>query len=615
MGAVVIIALLVAAFTWFVKYEAEISQIFSGLHWNWVWLFPAYYLLKFTFIMLSAKRSRPKDAAVAGVGAVRYVANAAASPHATPPSSAQESGSHTPVAPRHSFADVQGMQDLKNELISAVSRIRVEGKNGILLSGEPGNGKTFIAEALAGEFGMPFLSVNIGGTASRWMGQGVEQIRAVFDAARANTPCMLFIDEIDSLISSRESMGSEGSAAGMNNLREANTMLTGLVDLRRTGVVIVAATNFIDKLDSAAIREGRFDFKIEVPAPDAKARAFLVINTLAVRNAKEFPPIPELGFFEKLMGRKKAEPHLPCSYEQNTVEKLTRRWEGFSAARIREAVETAFHAAVVNNRRTISFDDMMAAMRQVQGGMGKVMGEHVLTLGQMSFPDDLRVGLDALAHRMMKIAEIEELGGSVPKGILFYGPPGTGKTAAAQALAKTAGWAYLETSGHALLASPTDVDEIITKARNLRPCVVFIDEADDILMDRASNPHGKVATNKLLAALDGSLPLHDVMFVAATNFPDTLDAAAIRGGRLSEHFEFGLPDADVCIQLVKNWISGKPKTPFAPDFTPGAAAVMLKGLAPADIRDRLQKAVNRGVARAVPMVALEDLLAVLGNSI
>jgi transitional endoplasmic reticulum ATPase len=564
---------------------------------------------------------RPKSAAqnVAGLQAgfnnFRSNLNAAVPTSTISPRNEQstDSGSLKPAHARYSFGQVQGMTELKRDLVDAMLRIRSEGKNGILLSGDPGNGKTYIAEALAGEFGLPFLSINVGDVASRWVGQGVEQIKAVFNAARAHAPCMLFIDEIDSLITSRDSINSEGSSAGMNSLREANTMLTGLNDLRGSGVVIVGATNFKDKLDSAAIREGRFDFKIEVAAPDAKAREFLLVNTLAFKNAELFPPIQELSWMDKLMGKAKGEQPDPFVYEESCVEKIARRWEGFSVVRIRSAVENAVHAAYASNTKLIRFDDMMAAMRQSQGGKGKALGESALVLSQMSFQDDLRIGLNELANRMKNISVIEEMGGTVPKGILFYGPPGTGKTAAAQALAKTAGWAYLETSGHALLSSPDDVDGIITKARDLRPCVVFIDEADDILMDRAANPYGKAATNKLLAALDGSTQLHDVMFVAATNYPDTLDAAAIRGGRLSEHFEFGLPDADICMRLVKNWMSEKPKTPFTHDFTPTAAAELLEGLAPADIRDRLQKAVNRGVGKVQPRVTLEDLQAVVFN--
>lgn len=107
------------------------------------------------------------------------------------------------------------------------------------------------------------------------------------------------------------------------------------------------------------------------------------------------------------------------------------------------------------------------------------------------------------------------------------------------------------------------------------------------------------------------------MFIAATNHPETLDSAVTRGGRFGEHYEFKKPEEDTVLKMVKEWIdSKKADTPFHEGFTPEAVSKVLHGLAPSDIKDRLQQAVNVGVARILSsdgdeQVTVEDLMAVM----
>lgn len=494
--------------------------------------------------------------------------------------------------PSHSFNEVDGMAELKAKLMDAVNDNRTAGKNGILLTGDPGNGKTFIAEALAGELKCNFMPVTIGDIQSKWIGQTTEQLQEVFKAASSSGPLVLFFDECDSMLRDR---GTMMGSSNDESLKTANAFLTGIVDIRKVkGVIVIAASNYNDQLDGAATRDARFDFKIHIPCPDTKARHGLLVKFTGTKDVK-------------------------LAFEDGVLERLVRRWEGFSVARIRSVAEKITKNAKAQGRRSVSMQEAMAALREVQGSMGGAVPEDTPTLrdGNLYFDPEQREKLLTLAMRMENIDEVERMGGQIPKGVLFFGPPGTGKTSVAKSLAKTSGWAFLATSGNDLLSDSESFAKLLKKARDLRPCIVFMDEADVVLLDRAVNRFASVTTT-VLKEMDGVGQLHDVMFIAATNMdPDSMDAAIIRGGRFGEHFEFKLPEDDTVLKMVEEWIHGKKDTaPFHEEFTPETVAKILSGLAQSDIKDKLQQAVNTGVGRimrseGIDRITVDDLMAVM----
>lgn len=469
--------------------------------------------------------------------------------------------------PRFSFANVVGMKEVKGRLIAAGKEVvasqksGAQARNGVLMTGKPGNGKTFMAEALAGELRLPFLSVSYGDVASKWVNDTPENVVKVFRDAAKQAPCVLFIDEIDSLIANRNnSSGNEESA------RVTNVLLTELVNIRRAGVVVVAASNFVDRLDPAAIREGRFDFKIEITAPDSVARRHMIVSKCKIAISEE------------------------------TIETAVRRWDGFSVARITAVMEEANRMAQQSG--LITFQLLQSALRNIQGRKGNIP-EDTPTVDQLTMDADSKQRLMALARRMDKIMEIEAMGGSVPRGVLFYGPPGTGKTLTARALAKTANWAFLSVSGMDLIADPKRIDALVEEASELRPCVVFIDEADDVFKDRRYSNTATV-TNKLLAAMDGAGgKVPDILFVAATNHPDAMDSAALRGGRFTEKIEFGLPSVETLVEFLRKWKEGT-KAKLAPSFSLEGAARRLDGNSMANVREILQMAINNAISRLDP---------------
>ena len=474
------------------------------------------------------------------------------------------------------FDAVAGMNDLKGKLIaSATEAVRFGSKqtrNGILLYGEPGNGKTFIVEALAEQMRLPLVTMTYGDVGSMWVGETTEKVLAKINLAKRSAPCVLFIDEADSLLSSRGGAASMKTSNTGDQDRTVNTLLTEIVNLRGSGVVVVAATNYLDKLDAAAIREGRFDFKIEITSPDLPARIGLL--QLGVKRYANLVKI-----------------------EEAAVISAATRWNGYSVKRILAVAEQIPSYVARTRKSTLNFDDLMLVLREVQGTKA-APPEGTKSLSDLVLPATQRQTLQALAKRLENSFEIEQAGGSLPSGLLFSGPPGTGKTETARALAKASGWAFFTSSGTDLIAEPSKMDKMWKDALNTRPAIIFIDEADDLLMNREYSPH-RLITNKLLTLLDGpNGKVPDILWIAATNFPNGLDSAALRGGRFTEKIEFSAPEQTDLANWIGNWLQAKGWTSQVPEWE---IAKKLDGQSVANASAVLQQAINSALTKSSDM--------------
>jgi len=246
--------------------------------------------------------------------------------------------------PTVAFDDVIGMEDLKAKLRRTVLKFTSDDGNGILLTGEPGNGKTFMVEALAGELGYSLIHARAGEMVSMWIGQTSERVMEVFDAAIAQAPCILFFDEIDSLLSERSGMG--GGSSDMDMQRTVNALMTRIADMNRGfadhQVLIVAATNHYDKLDQAGRREGRFDVKIEVPPPDPTARIGLLREGLKGLRVND-----------------------------EELARMADRWEGYPVSRLRAIARMARDLVAEKGPNAVVDADLLReALREVQGSAG-----------------------------------------------------------------------------------------------------------------------------------------------------------------------------------------------------------------------------------------------------
>ncbi len=178
------------------------------------------------------------------------------------------------------FSDIAGMDDLKKEMMAAVDilkgkrRAGVREISGIILEGPPGNGKTLFAKALAEEAGVNFIASKGADFQGALMGLGAAKVRMLFSKARRSRPCIIFIDEFDSI---GEKRNYAGSGIDKENNRIITTLLNEMDGFRSSGgVLVIAATNSYESLDPALIRPGRFDLKFHISNPDYDTRLRLV---------------------------------------------------------------------------------------------------------------------------------------------------------------------------------------------------------------------------------------------------------------------------------------------------------------------------------------------------
>jgi len=443
---------------------------------------------------------------------------------------------------RLTFADVGGMEEAKRQLRELVESRLSPGKyrkygmvrNGILLYGPEGSGKTFLAEATAGEFRLNYHYVSCPQLLEKWIGSTGANIRSEFASAYERKPVLFFLDEVDALGGTRHVTGSGVDPTGSGRERNnAVVQLMQCIDQFRTmeAFVLMAATNLVDGLDPAMIRDGRFDLKIRVDLPDEAGRLKILESQLSGRPRQRF----DLGEF-------------------------ARRTPGASAAKLKALVDRAATLAAAESRK-IEEADLRQALSEWGGRDRPFM--HPVNWQDLVLEDEVESDLRTLIRLLDDPETARRMRLPIPAGLLLLGPPGTGKTMIGRLIAtQTRRSFYPLTAADVLGGNMGDsvkrVTQVFARAKENSPSLIFVDEMDS-LMPRATRllgQHDIQVTEQFMIEISNLQPEQNVFLAGTTNHPDHIDPRVLRGGRFSEKIEIGLPGCKTRKRLLSKYLDG-----------------------------------------------------------
>jgi len=449
-------------------------------------------------------------------------------------------------SPNLDFTDIAGMEKLKGELREKIiqplendslySELDIGVENGVLLYGPPGTGKTHTAKCLAGELNIDFAQVSTAEITSRFLGEGVENIRKVFAEAKANQPALVFLDELDAIATDRSDQSQHHDRKQI-----VSQLLQELSDIEDEDVIVIGATNNPDAIDDAILRTGRFDSKIKVPKPDFETRAMIFSQ------------------------------HLPTRYQTVDADRFKEATNNFTASDLTHAAELAARNTAQRIQHTsepvvISEQDIFDGIESIRSNQQQ-LGEFVTRPPQKNFTDV--AGMDGLKNRLRQIIvnpirnkkQYERFGVPAETGVLLHGPPGTGKTHISECLAGELNINYINCRASDITSKwsgegSKNIHRLFSEARQHDPCLIFLDELDALATDRSGmhqNKSQRQMVNQLLQEMSTLYESEDTVIVlAATNRPKDIDSAILRTGRFSEKIEIPPPDAETRVSILQS---------------------------------------------------------------
>lgn len=478
-----------------------------------------------------------------------------------------------------------------------LSELGYRPNDGVLLHGPSGCGKTTLAHALAAKLGVAFIPVStpslVGGTS----GESEKNIRDVFDEALRLSPCLIFLDELDSIAGKKDSAqkAMEGRIVteichGMDRIERqgATSGDNGTASNTTGNVVVLAATNRPDSIDPTVRR--RFGVEVDIGMPNEPAREKILrtmTRDLALAEDVDFPALARLtpGYVGADLK------HVVSAAVFETVEaRMEKKSEVFLT---RPDVPEVFLTALDdNNGNTTSSPltsnlnsgerlfDLAFASRSIPLGPALITMSHftraITTVqpaakreGFSAIPDTNWSHVGALTEVRKKLEmtiigpirypeRFARVGIKSAAGILLWGPPGCGKTLVAKAVANESKANFISIKGPELLnkyvgESERAVRSLFARARSSSPCVLFFDEMDALVPkrdDSLSDASSRVV-NALLTELDGVGDRSGIYVVGATNRPDCIDPAIRRPGRLGTSVFVGLPTAEERVDILR----------------------------------------------------------------
>ena len=440
---------------------------------------------------------------------------------------------------------VREMVELPMKHPEVFQKLGVGAPKGVLLTGPPGTGKTLLAKAVATETDSAFYSIAGPEIMSKYYGESEKHIREIFEKAEKNAPSIIFIDEIDSIAPKR------GEGTDQTERRIVAQLLTLMDGLKSRGqVVVMAATNRPEDIDTALRRPGRFDRELKINPPGEEGRKkILRIHT------RGMPLDKNVNFDEiarRTIGFTGADVEVLC--KEAALKSIKPYFSDLKNMQEKIPVE-------ILDKIKVSREHFADALKNVEPS---AMREVLINKPHVKWSDI--GGLEKAKEKLRELVELPLLrpdlyvkaGIKPSKGVLLTGLPGTGKTLLAKAVATEANANFISVKGPELVSkwvgeSEKHVREIFKKARQVSPSIIFFDEFDSISKLRGASMSDSTEriVNQLLTELDGVEELENVIVIAATNRRDLIDPSLLRPGRIDSIIELGIPDKETRQEIFK----------------------------------------------------------------
>ena len=491
----------------------------------------------------------------------------------------------------------------------------IDPPKGVLLYGPPGTGKTLLAKAVANESGANFLSIQGPEIMNKYYGESEAHLRQIFEEAETKSPSIIFIDELDSIASKRDETQGEVERRVVAQLL---TLMDGLQG--RGQVIVIAATNRPDAIDQALRRPGRFDREIEIGIPDRDGRKqVLQVHTRGMPISRD-----KDGHWKKI----------------DHFAEITHGFVGADlAALAREAAMSALRRYLPEidldepippkllQEMKVTNDDFKEALKDVEPS---ALREIMVEIPKVKW--DEVGGLEDVKQQLKETVEwpltnpegFERLGIKPPRGLLLYGPPGNGKTLIAKAIATESAANFIAIKGPEVMSkwvgeSEKKLREVFRKAKQVSPCIVFLDELDALAPTRGTGGDNNVSdrlVDQLLTSMDGLENMEGVITIGATNRPEVIDSALLRPGRFDRMILVGEPDEDARKKILKIHTKSVPLK----NVKLGVLAKKMVGYTGADIEGVVREAAILALrkdhnAKEVTMKHFEDALELVVPSI
>ena len=534
------------------------------------------------------------------------------------------------------MADVIGLEEAKQkaneQIIMPISHPEIykkfnrSARDGILLYGLPGTGKTMFAKALANEINGYFIEVKCTEIFDEYQGNSAKNIKKYFDNAKTHPLSVLFFDEFDAIGQKRT------NDTNQEKTMVINTILTEMQGFKESQnkVICIAASNRPWLLDSALLRSGRFGIHIEIGLPNYECRKQMFSTALS-----KIPHEADIDY-DKLA-------ELTDNY--NSADIINSIIEKMKQAAINRSIRNNMSDSIVtmqdgydaieSTKTTVKQSDVDAINQfrnnqNVEDGTTSFIPEKKTSI---TFKDV--AGLNDVKEKITKEVILprlhpelyEALERKPEKGILLYGLPGTGKTMIAKAIANELDATFFSVKCSDILnkyvgQSSQNIKALFDSAHQYKNSIIFFDEFETIAQKRdgENNSTSQSIVTELLAQIngtqtEGTKERNSLLLIAATNCPWMIDSALLRPGRFGSHFKVNLPDREARSYLIHLKLDKLPHEAINFD----KLVEETDGFSSADISDNLietikQQSINRSIKNSTrPIINNDDVEYALMN--